>query len=655
MADGSHLQEGVDLGAIAAALGITKRSAERRSNREKWPFTARTIRGGQQRSFALQQLPVDVQAALLLKQSPTIARTARSTVAWPEARIEAAWQRYARLPDERKSTAKHRQRALLAVEGLQRGGLSLGQARASVAEQLQAEDGVACSVRSLKRWAQSVEGCPRDTWLAALVDDYAGGTASIDVPAEAWDLFKSDYLRLEAPTAQSCYNRLKRAAAIKGWTLPTLRTLERHLEREIPRQVIVLAREGTEALDRTYPAQQRDRSVFTALEGCNADGHKFDVFVRFPDETIGRPIMVCVQDLYSGKLIGYRVGETESADLARLAFGDVVRNYGIPRHAWLDNGRGFASKYLTGGTRTRYRFKVREEDPVGLLVGLGIDVHWATPYHGQAKPIERAFRDLCDTVAKHPAFAGAYTGNRPDAKPENYASRAVPFDTFLRVLSEEIVAHNALVGRRSAVCDGRSFDQAFAASYADAPVRKATAEQLRLLLLSSEAVTANAQDGSVRLAGNRYWDEALVAHASQKLVLRFDPDNLHGTVGVYTLGGAFVCDADCTARVGFADTNAGREHSRARKQYRRAAKDMLKAQRRMDASEVAAQVPPPAGEVLPDAKVISGLFERRERPAEPLARTGTDNLPQRDVQLGDLLLRLQRQQDAHSLDGGGEG
>jgi hypothetical protein len=28
----------------------------------------------------------------------------------------------------------------------------------------------------------------------------------------------------------------------------------------------------------------------------------------------------------------------------------------------LDNGRAFASKWITGGANTRFRFKVREED-----------------------------------------------------------------------------------------------------------------------------------------------------------------------------------------------------------------------------------------------------------------------------------------------------
>ena len=374
---------------------------------------------------------------------------------------------------------------------------------------------------------------------------------------------------------------------------------------------MVLMREGEEALARTFPAQERDRAVFHALEAVNADGHKFDVFVRTPMGDIVRPILVGVQDLYSGKLLSYRLAETESADLARLAFHDVVRNYGIPSKAWLDNGRGFASKMLTGGTPNRFRFKVRDEDPTGVLVGLGVEIHWATPYHGQAKPIERAWRDLCENIAKHPACAGAYTGNKPDAKPENYGSKAIEWEAFVAVVTEEIAVHNARTKRRSRVCGGAlSFDQAFAASYAQAPIKKATAEQLRTMLLATEVVTANQYDGSVRIAGNRYWCSAMAEHAGRKVVLRFDPDALHTQVSVYSLENTFIGDAECVSAAGFSDTSAAREHTRAKRDYIRSTKRQAEAQVRMDAACVAAQIPQAAPESFPEAGVIVPLFGR---------------------------------------------
>ena len=60
--------------------------------------------------------------------------------------------------------------------------------------------------------------------------------------------------------------------------------------------------------------------------------------------------MVAFQDLYSGKMVAWRVDRTENSNCVRLAFGDLVERHGIPEYCWLDNGRNFAAKWLTGGT-----------------------------------------------------------------------------------------------------------------------------------------------------------------------------------------------------------------------------------------------------------------------------------------------------------------
>jgi hypothetical protein len=600
--------------AIAAALRTTKRWAERRAAKESWPFVELAVRGGKQRLYDVGKLPTDVQAALLLRDDKRAPRSA--PVRHSDAHVATVWQRYARLPDRIKAIAVRRLNALHVLEQLVAGGLGRVAARATVAEQLVRKGERGASAATVARWEQLVRGVERHHWVAFLAPRYVGRTATAEIPADAWDIYKADFLRLEQPTAMSCFERLQRIAKARGWSLPSWRTFDRKLEREVPRTVRILAREGEEALMRLYPAQERDRSVFHALEAVNADGHRFDFFVRWPDDSVARPVVVPFQDLMSGKILAYRVGQTESSDLARLAFRDLVEKYGVPSHAWLDNGRGFASKMLTGGTPTRYRFKVRAEDPIGIFVQLGVKVHWATPYHGQAKPIERAFRDWCDRIAKHPAFAGAYTGNSPTAKPENYGSHAVPYETFLRVLDEEVVAHNAREGRRTKVCAGRSFDATFAESYARAPIRKATSEQLNTMLLAAETVTADARDGSVRLAGNRYWTEALSPHASERVIVRFDPDALHGTVQVYALDGTYIAEADCIASVGFADTQAAREHARGRSEFRRGVKQQLKGERRMSAAQVADQLP--KGEVppVPPAKVIKPIFSATPRAPE---------------------------------------
>lgn len=567
----------------------------------------------------------------------------RPQLAAEHAQREALWGRYARASASQRERAQRRLQALLEVEALTSAGTPLMEARQVVAMRKD------CSVRALGQWAAMVRNAPRDAWLPLLADQQGGqhaGTA--EIPVEAWDLFRADYLRPERPAAQACYERVRRVAERRGWQLPHVKTFLRRLEREVPLQARVLAREGREALGKLYPAQERDHTVFHALQAVNADGHRFDVFVRFPDGTVGRPILVAWQDVAYSKFLAWRVSQTENADLVRLSFADLVRDYGIPEQAWLDNGRSFAAKMITGGVRNRYRFRVNPEDPTGCLVAMGVTVHWATPYHGQAKPIERGFRDFCEYIAKHPAFSGAYTGNSPLAKPETYGSRAVPWDTFVKVLETEIAAHNARPGRRGKALAGRSFDAAFAESYGQALIRRATAEQQRSLLLASVAVPVHA-DG-VHYAGNRYWTEALTEQLGRKVVLRFDPDRLHQPVGVYALDGRFVAEADCLEAQGFADTQAAREHARGKSQFRRAARQMLDAERRMTVASLAAQLPeapPPAA--LPQPGVIRGHFDtRKPRPAEDadalaevLPMTGTD--PVRERALSDLM-RAAREQ-----------
>ncbi len=451
------------------------------------------------------------------------------------------------------------------------------------------------------------------------------GRPRAPIDPRAWDFFRADYLRPEAPCVAACYERLQRVALAHGWTVPSLPTLRRRLQ-EIPRPVRVLAREGRDALRRMYPAQERDRSVFAAMEAVNADGRRCDVFCAWPDGTIARPVMLAWQDLLSGKILSWRVDRTEHSDLVRLSFGDMVERWGIPGAAWLDNGRGFASKLLTGGTPNRFRFKVKQEDPLGIISQMGVAVHWTTPYSGQSKPVERAFRDLAERIDKHPAFSGAYTGNRPDAKPENYNSRAVPIDEFLRVLDDEVRSHNARPGRRTKVAAGRSFDQVFQASYERVPIRHATAEQRRLWLLAAEGVSASSVDGSVRLAGNRYWTEELSQHAGTRVVIRFDPDALHGSVHCYTLAGAYIGEAECIQAAGFNDTTAARDHARERKRWMRAQREQLAAERRMTALDVAKLLPDtdaPA-HANPQPKVLRPQFGRKTGAAAPEQPGGSE-------------------------------
>ena len=298
------------------------------------------------------------------------------------------------------------------------------------------------------------------------------------------------------------------------------------------------------------------------------------------------------------------------------AFGDLVENWGIPRHCHFDNGREFAHKWLTGGTPTRFRFKVREDDALGVLPQMGIKVHWATPGHGQAKPIERSFRDLADDLARHPAFAGAYVGNRPDAKPEDYGSRAVPLADLLEVTEEVIAAHNARPGRLTDNAKGRSFDDTFAESYAKSRIVKATAEQHRLWLMGQEVRKLQKHHGSFKLFENSYWADWMNEYVGQKVVARFDPEDLHAGLFIYSLSGEFLGPAECREKVGFFDLVGAKTAARLKRQRRAAEKKLLDLHRPVSIDQWAAELreAPRAETALVEAKVVELAPARIRKP-----------------------------------------
>jgi len=485
------------------------------------------------------------------------------------------------LQSEKTKAEAHRRTTIVAeIEMLRTAGMT------GTAAVTQAADRHGVSTGTLWNWLSLVDGVPEQDRLPALAPRRRGGGVEADIDALLWAAFRRDYLRPEAPTIASCYERVADMASERGLSLPSQKTFLRRLKAETDPQVIRLAREGEEALRRSIPAQRRTVEELHALEAVNIDGHKFDVWAISPEGKVIRPLMVTIQDIYSSKILAWRLSDSESALVTRLAFADLFEKWGIPKACLLDNGRAFASKWITGGATTRFRFKVKPDEPVGILTALGIRTHWATPYRGQSKPIERAFRDLAETISKTPAFHGAYTGKNPTDKPENYRSRAVSWTEFCHWVEIGIARHNAKLGRQGRHYRGRSFDDVFAESYAVSPIGKASPEQLRMALLSAEQVTVNRETSEVRLFGNRYWSEGCAAFHGQRVTVRFDPDNLQKDIHLYGADGRYLTSAQLWVDAGFFTQAEAVATKKREKDYRRRIRDGLDAEREMTMEEL---------------------------------------------------------------------
>ena len=574
-----------------------------KAKRENWNSRKRDGKGGGV-EYAVKSMPEDVQAEIVVKLGKSAVKNL-PVLAEESAPVDAQL-----LWAKQQQKAQMKLGIMFAVAELVSGGVKILDALALVCQKHNQDGEKPVTVSAIKSWWYQVKDADRSLWLPLLMDSYGAHSESREAAftPEAWAFFRADYFRNERPQFGSCYERLKRAASANGWVIPSPSSVKRKILREIPKTHQTYLRDGTYALSRMYPSLIRTVAGIEAMEWVNGDGYKHNVWVRWHNGHIIRPKTWLWQDVRTRKILAYRCDESENTNMIRLALLDVVNKYGIPKHLTIDNTKAAANKKMTGGVKNRYRFKVREDEVQGIIPALGIQLHWTTVRYGrgrgQAKPIERAFSHggLGELVDKHPLLAGYHAGDNALDKPDNYQGNkaGVDYESFILALEEGIQMFNERQERETEICQGKlSFNQAFERDYAVAEKRWATPEQLRYLLTLHEEVTLKENGtftlkagGEVQGLRNRYEAYELIGTSHKKVVVRYDPNNLHDAVWVYSLDGSYLAEAHCTVDAAFGDTSAAQDHSRKEREFVRHTQKAAKAAQDMAIQEAATYMPP---------------------------------------------------------------
>ncbi|MFM2278865.1 MAG: hypothetical protein RLZZ444_1096 [Pseudomonadota bacterium] len=615
------------------ALAVANGWAEQ-ADAEGIPLSRRRRGRGGGTEYHASVLPLPAQEALAARcKEEKFTPVAANDTGNSEAEL---WEWFDRQSGSIKEKAKLRLAILTEIETL----IDRDWGRTEATRVVARKHGV--SVRAIADWRTGLEEVPRHGWLPRLAPQYKGGGKEAEIDAGAWQFFKKDYSRLSRPALMACYNRMiEEYAAPRGIAVPNFKTFKRRYDKEVPQLAQIALREGKEAVRKTNPPQRRTVEGMYAMEAVNSDGHEFDVFVEWEDGKIGRPVGVGIQDIYSRKILAWRIGKTENTALIRLTFADLFQQWGIPENALMDNGRAFTSKAMTGGAKTRYRGKIDEDEVTGVLTSLGVRTRWAKPHRGSSKPIERSWRDLCaEHIAKHWSIEGAYTGNKPDAKPENYRERAIPIAQFRALVAQQVAFHNAREGRKTEAAAGRSLDETFLASYAASTIAKATEDQLRYALYESRESKCHKDHGAVELYKNVYHAPEMVELRGQKVIVRFDPEDLHSSVFIYRRTGEYLFEAPILHKVGFLDQQGAVEQGKAEANVRKQARKLVKAQnllteRRMaelakDCAEPDEQAPKPkpgaSRMVRPKGPTAAQLKPTRQAVSEPAQKEFIDDL-----------------------------
>jgi hypothetical protein len=314
-------------------------------------------------------------------------------------------------------------------------------------------------------------------------------------------------------------------------------------------------------------------------------------------------------DARSRDLLGWEFAETENSDQYRRLLLKVCTDFGLPKEVWFDNTRAAANKALTGGARNRFRFKNQPDDVPGILVRLGVGVRFIRPFNGRANPVERAHGEIKERVEKHPKLAGAYTGRSPVHKPANYKESPADLATVMECFAEAAHHYRTRTDRRGRVAFQTSYQAIFEQGLQEAPPRPLTADQRRYFFLCGERRKVN-EAGEVFLGKhprrNRFQSSALRAYAGQKVIVRYDPENLSAPIMAEKEDGHLIDAAvPCIEDLNFKSTAAARNWDRARRDEINAVKAAANARGNMTSAELCAALPEPAPPAATSPKVVS--------------------------------------------------
>lgn len=228
------------------------------------------------------------------------------------------------------------------------------------------------------------------------------------------------------------YRLFEEKAAENGWDkYPSYHTVDRYIKYllETNASPAYLLKKGAKAWKGKYmDKKRRDLKSLLVLEVVMGDGHTLDCWasIKRSNGTVDyiRPHLLGWIDLRSRCLVGWVICEVPDSQTIKKSIINMMYEkkdqrlpYGVPRYIYIDNGKEFTAKCLTGRPRTE-RFTL-DSDVKGFFRGAGIeDDIRAIPYHSFSKAeIERYFGTVCEDFSKESnSYTGTLTGSQTEAK-----------------------------------------------------------------------------------------------------------------------------------------------------------------------------------------------------------------------------------------------
>lgn len=316
--------------------------------------------------------------------------------------------------------------------------------------------------------------------------------------------------------------------------MPSERTFRRYAE-TIPEAVVKFFRYSQkECVDECLPYIIRLYDDIEANDVWVADNHTFDFMTRTNDGTANHRLYITgILDAKTGVLVGWNFTNNPSSESTVLALRHAIMRCGIPKYFYVDNGREFLTHDIGGKGHRRRKSQENVTDPPTILDHLGIKMINAIVRNGRAKPIERMFLTLKNTISRAVStFTGGNIIERPESLRWQLKHGYVPYDWQIKEKLDLLLdGYNASpYGGCEPQFRGMSRSEAWCKSIRRRTFRTCGESELNFLLLRSSRYQTVRENGVyVTVSGEKLWYNTRDdnwKYVGKKVYVRYDPADL---------------------------------------------------------------------------------------------------------------------------------
>lgn len=412
------------------------------------------------------------------------------------------------------------------------------------------EDAITTS--KLFRWQRQY----KNGGFAGLIDQRGGhNRGQTTIPLDAWDYFYSLYMTQQKRSIKRCYDlTLQEYPGI-----PSVSAFERKVGKT-PKYALLYYRDGPKAFNDQLPSMERSKLDIASNDIWFRDHHLVDTFVKSADgKRAVRPWLTVFFDARSNRVVSFVVRNADpNATVVKKCFRLGVEQNGVPNEVYFDNGKDYRSKSFS------------RDYPLSLVNQLGIGMIYATPYHGQAKTVERFFGTFTNRFSR---LFPTYTGRNAKDRPECMQTTNAEIVKLAPTMEDYILAVAAYIDEyNSTPNSGRDMekktpDQVYSENFKEKRVIS-NLDALRLLCGNSDERVIH--KNGVSIMNNSYFNDALLAHLGERVIVIYDPENID-KIAVFDMENKAICMAMAKIRTPFRNTSE-EDYIRAAKEKKAARK-----------------------------------------------------------------------------------